>query len=178
MKKLKEFKTVHGMEACAIVRSVDAGEPEIWASSKGLRKALMKSAQEQQRRRMESQEDQGNLDKTIKKAKKKLGKQKEFRVHDETLDFPDPQDLTKNGLKGVLELIDVNMKEIMRKLEELKKNEPTEVQATVAAPPPVKIGDEADKHKGKKHKGKKPLIVKGGEGLEMIVEAMDQLQIK
>ncbi|TKY56601.1 Agamous MADS-box protein AGL86 [Spatholobus suberectus] len=168
MKELREFKAAHGMEACAIVRRADAREPEIWASSDGLRKALMKSAQEQQRRRLEGQEE-SHVDKMIKEAKKKLMKLREenrkkellirmLRECDETGDCHLPEDITKNELRGLLELIDMHTKEIKRQLEELN-DEPTEVQATVVAPPAV-------------------VVVKGGEGLGTILEAIDELKIQ
>jgi len=97
----------------------------------------VKSDQEQQRRRTKSKEEM-HMEKMIKEAKQELRKLEEenrtkellihmFNVRAETGSFPVLKGLTEKELKGLQDLINMNVNKINQELEELKKDEATAV---------------------------------------------------
>jgi len=98
---------------------------------------MVELAQEEQRR-MEREEEK-RVENMIREAKEELRKLREenrlkelfldvLQVYDETGEFPNLKDLTKEELQGLLGLIEASMNTIMQQMEELKIDEATVVK--------------------------------------------------
>ncbi|KAK4431045.1 Agamous-like MADS-box protein [Sesamum alatum] len=129
MKKVSELSTLCGIEACAVVYSPYDSQPEVWPDGRGAHRVLAqfkRMPEMEQSKKMVNQES--FIRHRISKAADQLKKlQKENREKEIThLMY---QCLTGKGLQGlgVAELndmgwlLDQNLKEIYKRIEELKK---------------------------------------------------------
>lgn len=162
MEKLNEFKNIHRNEGCVVLgHKHDAcHEPKIWASSDDVRMVLRKLLLAAKLGR-KTRNQERHLKKMIEETKEVLKNTREEYMKKEIANFPE-------DMEKMLEMVDMYTKEIEREMMEADKDdEDIHDQATVV-----------DHHGAAKYKGKKRVVVEGGEGLKLLMEAVNAIEIK
>ncbi|KAL2463419.1 agamous-like MADS-box protein AGL80 [Forsythia ovata] len=143
MKKVSELSTLCGIDTCAIIYSPYESQPEVWPDTRGVHRVLAqfkRMPEMEQSKKMVNQES--FIRQRIAKASEQLKKQhKENREKEITQVMY--QCLTGKGLQNLMMadlndlgwLIDQNLKEIYKRIDELKKTAPP--------PPPPRPPPEA-----------------------------------
>ncbi|CAA2986716.1 agamous-like MADS-box AGL80 [Olea europaea subsp. europaea] len=136
MKKVSELSTLCGIDICTIIYSPYESQPEVWPDNRGVHRVLAqfkRMPEMEQSKKMVNQES--FIRQRIAKASEQLKKQhKENREKEITLVMY--QCLTGEGIQNLMMpdlndlgwLLDQNLKEINKRIDELKK--------TTAPPPP------------------------------------------
>ncbi|XP_058783837.1 agamous-like MADS-box protein AGL80 [Vicia villosa] len=156
LKKVEELSTLCGIDACAIVYGPYDPQPEIWPSTSGVEKVLLKfktAPEFDQSRRMVDQES--FLKQRIGKAEKQLKRQWADNKETETtmLMFQclnagnvEQNDMSMDVLNDLSCMIDHNLRKIGRRIESGDSENPIEsqvmaaqsqVQLPMAPPPPL-----------------------------------------
>ncbi|CAI9770185.1 unnamed protein product [Fraxinus pennsylvanica] len=147
MKKVSELSTLCGIDTCAIIYSPYESQPEVWPDNRGVHRVLAqfkRMPEMEQSKKMVNQES--FIRQRIAKACEQLKKQhKENREKEITQVMY--QCLTGKGLQNLMMpdlndlgwLLDQNLKEINKRIDELKKNvhpPPPQQQVAPPLPPP------------------------------------------
>ncbi|XP_019191069.1 PREDICTED: agamous-like MADS-box protein AGL80 [Ipomoea nil] len=141
MKKVSELSTLCGIDACAIIYSPYENQPEVWPSTAGAQRVVAqfkRMPEMEQSKKMVNQE--GFIRQRIAKASEQLKKQHKENREKEITEVM-YQCLTGKGLHSLILtdlndlawLLDQKLKEISKKMEDLKKAAPPAAAASQPA---------------------------------------------
>ncbi|XP_047309938.1 agamous-like MADS-box protein AGL80 [Impatiens glandulifera] len=145
MKKVSELSTLCGIDACAIIYSPYEPQPDVWPNGPGVHRVLSqfkRMPEMEQSKKMVNQE--GFIRQRIMKANEQLKKQhrdnreKEMtEVMYQCLSGSDMQNLGLGDLHDLGWIIDQNLKEIYKRIEDIKKTTNYSSPPLAQAPGPM-----------------------------------------